>query len=110
MAAQNERALVASIVRAVRERFPLAWVTKVHGGPYQTAGIPDLLVSVEGRLVAIEVKHRKPGESREHALGRVTPIQAAMIGKIKDSGAVAGVALSIREALELIEQSNTTVT
>lgn len=101
----NESGLVLQIVRAIKTKFPAAWVMKVHGGPMQVAGIPDLLIVVNGRLIGAEVKHQKPGESVEHARGRATPIQLNQIEKIRAAGGVAGVVLSPEETLELIGQA-----
>lgn len=94
-----ETRLVNRIRDAIKAEHPDAWVMKVHGGSYQTAGTPDLLVCVQGRLVAIEVKAPKPGESREATYGRVTPLQRAVLASLLRAGAVAGVALSVEDAL-----------
>lgn len=101
--ATNETQLVRLIVREVKRAHPDAWVFKVHGSPLQTVGTPDLLIAVQGRLIAAEVKHQKPGESREHALGRATAAQLAQIAVLRRAGAVADVVLSASEALALID-------
>ena len=36
-----------------------AWVLKVWGNPFMRAGVPDILVCLRGRFVAIEVKTGK---------------------------------------------------
>lgn len=101
----NESGLVVQIVKAVKTAYPFAWVMKVHGGPMQVAGIPDLLIVVNGRLIGAEVKHRKNGESVEHARGRATAIQRNQIKKLREAGAVADVVLSPEETLDLIGQA-----
>lgn len=101
----NEAGLVKQIAGAVKKKYPESWIMKVHGGPMQVAGIPDMLIVVDGRLIGAEVKHRKPRESEEHARGRATPIQRAQIEKLRAAGAVAGVVLSVEETLALIEQA-----
>lgn len=103
--ATNEAGLVREIVRDVQAEYPTAWCHKVHGSPLQTVGTPDLLIVVEGRMVAAEVKHQKPGESREHALGRATPAQLRQIELLREAGAVAGVVLSSGEVLEMIDSA-----
>jgi Holliday junction resolvase len=55
------------------------WFTKVWGGGYQKAGIPDILACVNGRFVAIEVK----GSS-----GKPTELQKYNIKKINESNGV----------------------
>ncbi|QGZ16788.1 hypothetical protein PBI_DEWDROP_141 [Microbacterium phage Dewdrop] len=101
----NEAGLVKQIVVAVKKQYPDSWIMKVHGGPMQVAGIPDLLIVVHGLLIGAEVKHQKPRESEEHARGRATPIQRAQIEKLRKAGATADVVLSAQETLALIEQA-----
>ncbi len=69
------------------------WWTKLHGGPMQTRGLPDLMVVYRGRAVFMEVK--KPG-------GVATKLQAHVIAKLQAAGAQAGVVTSVNEATELL--------
>lgn len=103
--AVDESGLTGSIMRAIKKAHPTAWVFKVVGHPYQTSGIPDLLVGVDGLLVGIEVKFIAPGESRDHAVSRTTPQQRFQISGINASGAVAGVATSVEEALAIVAKA-----
>lgn len=98
----SESGVVASIVRTVRREYPGAWIMKVHGGPMQTAGIPDLLMCIDGLFIAAEVKHQKPAESEQHARERATPLQRAQIAKIIESGGMAGVVIDAAGTLDLI--------
>lgn len=100
-----ESRLVTKIIQAVKAEWPDAWVFKVHGSPYQMAGVPDLLVVVDGRLYAFEVKCRKAGESAHHARGRASLVQRAQIDQLRRAGAVADVILTPEEALQLIKGS-----
>lgn len=100
---RNETALVHAITRALRHAYPSIWVVKVHGGPYQAAGIPDLLCCIDGRLVALEAKHKKAGESEAHARGRTTPRQRRVLDDIRAAGGAAAVVLTVEEALLVIE-------
>lgn len=63
------------------------------------------MVCVEGRLIGIEVKFVRAGESVKHARGRATPLQRKEIEDLTRAGAVAGVATSVEEALALVEES-----
>lgn len=72
-----------------------AYHIKNHGSIYSRAGTPDITASINGRFVAIEVK--QPG-------GRVTPLQAAHIELIKQSGGVAFVAYSLEETKENLKR------
>lgn len=101
---RNETQLTARIVAAIEREYPSAWVLKVHGNGYQRVGIPDLLVCVAGRLVGLEVKHQKPGESVEHLLGRVRAVQAAEIDKLRRAGATAAVVWTVEQALAEVAQ------
>jgi hypothetical protein len=98
----NEAGLVLAIVKAVKKQYPTAWILKVHGSPYQTAGVPDLLCGVDGLLVGLEVKFIHPNESRDHAIGRTTALQRVQITQINAAGGAAGTVTSAAEALDLI--------
>jgi len=76
---RSEKAIQADIVKHLRASG--AWVFKVHGGPLQLKGVPDLVGCWNGVMFALEVK--KPGE-------RLTAIQAHIIEQIKAAGGVAG--------------------
>lgn len=99
LVAQPETALVGKIRAAVKRRFPDAMIVKVHGGPYQTVGLPDLLVIVEGRAYGFEVKKQRLGESTEHAYGRATLPQLKRLADLRQAGGVAAVVLSVDEVL-----------
>lgn len=103
MAVQRETRLVGRIADAIHKKYPDAWVFKVHGSPYQRAGVPDLLVVVNGVLAGLEVKDPKPGESQGRARGRATLLQLEEIRKLHAAGAIAGVVLTPEEALELVD-------
>lgn len=102
---KNEGALTEAIVKAIKKRYPLAYVLKIHGGAMQRPGVPDLLCCVEGLWVGLEVKHQKPNESEEYARGRTTPNQQIQIQKINQAGGLAGVVLTPDEALEAIDRA-----
>lgn len=100
----NEAGVVREVVTAVRRRWPNALLFKIHGSPFQPVGIPDLLACVEGWFIGMEVKYQRPGESRAHAVGRATPVQQAMIQKIREAKGRADVVTSGAEAVALIEE------
>lgn len=105
MSTRNETGLVKQIRSAIVEAYPEALVIKIHGSPYMPVGIPDLVVCVQGLFVGIEVKHQKPGESHQHALGRVTEVQHRQLERIRTAGGTAGAATSAQEALAIIEEA-----
>ncbi len=49
------------------------WFTKIWGGGFQRAGIPDLLACIGGRFVAIEVKgsNGQPSELQKYHLREI---------------------------------------
>lgn len=106
----NEAALTRAIVRALERDaatdWEPRWVWKVHGGQYGTTGVPDLLVVARGRAVFLEVKHQKPGESREHAHARVTLQQRKALVELRAAGAWADVVLSVEEARDAVRQAS----
>ena len=73
------------------------WYFKVHGGPFQKTGVPDIIACVKGKFVAIEVK-RSDG-------GIVSELQKAQIQKIKENGGVVGVARSLAEFLQILKEA-----
>lgn len=53
------------------------WVMKIHGGPMQLSGVPDLLCLQHGHAVFLEVK--QPGK-------KPTPLQMRRMDEIKSKG------------------------
>lgn len=100
----TESKLVKQIVEAVRDADPTIWHLKVHGDGYQRTGIPDLLFVSRGRLLAVEVKHQKPGESVGHLLSRVSPAQTFEIARLNDAGALAIVAWEVEHVLDALKE------
>lgn len=87
-----EENIVRNIVKYLNG-LPCCWCFKVHGGPYQRKGIPDILGVHNGRLFAFEVK--RPGK-------KATEIQAWCISQIRNAGGLAGVVTSVEEVQELL--------
>lgn len=91
MATKAETTLQQNIVRAIRKKYgSRCWVLKVHGGPYQKTGVPDLLVIIDGVALWFEVK--MPGEDP-------TEIQKAVMQEIRAAGCVVAVVESVSEAM-----------
>lgn len=105
MAPTKEAGLVSAIMDAVKKRYGGAWVFKTVGNPYQMAGVPDLLLSVEGKAIGLEVKFQRPGESEEHARGRTTQQQMEQIRRINASGGYAATVISVEEALDAVAEA-----
>jgi len=89
---QSEEAIVKKIRKALQGSVGGFWF-KVHGGPFQMAGLPDLLGCVQGRFIGIEVK-------RPSRMTNVSPIQQRMIQKINLNGGLAIVSCDPDTAVE----------
>ena len=89
--------LESSIVNSIRKTIaPGWWSLKIHGGPYSTAGVPDLLCIRDGRAVFLEVK--QPGK-------HPTQLQLAIMETIKkQAGAPCFVVRSAAEAVECLSR------
>ena len=103
MAVGPETRLVGRIVKALAAAYPSCWTLKVHGGPYQRSGVPDLIAVVDGHPLAFEVKAPRPGESREALERRVTALQRKELADLTRAGARAAVVASVEEALALVK-------
>lgn len=87
-----ERDIVAAIVRSAKKQG--WWTMKIHGGPYQPAGIPDLLLVKNGQAFFLEVK--QPGK-------HPTPIQVRRMQEIEtQAGAKCYVVTGVDEANEFM--------
>ena len=90
----KEKDIIAAI-KAHLKTIPNCYSYKNHGGQFGQAGLPDLIVCLNGRFVAFEVKTD---------IGKLTPLQAVAIRKIKEAGGVAEVVRSLAEAKAVIER------
>lgn len=104
--ASNESGVVEAIRKRIAAEWPTSATWKMHGSIYMETGIPDVLCCVEGRLIFLEVKHRKPGESEARAYGRTSVEQVRQIRRIRAAGGAActvldedGAVRAVRDAL-----------
>lgn len=91
----NESDITKSILKYLKT-LPRCFFWKEHGGIYGTSGIPDIIVCIDGRFIALEVKTQK---------GKTTPLQNAAIRKIRSSGGFAFVVRSVEEAKNAINSA-----
>lgn len=89
-----ETRLRKKIQDAIQHFYPSCMIFKIHGNPYQVAGIPDLVCCINGRFVGLEVKC--PGKN-------ATEIQQAVLNRISQARGISGVVHSISEALEVLQ-------
>ena len=91
----NESDITKSILKYLKT-LPRCFFWKEHGGIYGTSGIPDIIVCIDGRFIALEVKTQK---------GKTTHLQNAAIRKIRSSGGFAFVVRSVEEAKNAIDSA-----
>jgi len=91
----NESDITKSILKYLKT-LPRCFFWKEHGGIYGTSGIPDIIVCIDGRFIALEVKTQK---------GKTTPLQNVAIRKIRSSGGFAFVVRSVEEAKNAIDSA-----
>ena len=78
---------------AMRAEGEQIWWMKLHGGPMQRAGVPDLLVLYCGVAFFFELKAPD---------GEATKLQLHTMQQIKDAGGTVSVVRSAQEAMEII--------
>lgn len=74
------------------------WFYKVWGSRYARAGVPDYLLCVAGRLIAIELK--SPGAEAEPSA-----IQGYELRQLKQAGALTLVTNSLEEAQAIVREA-----
>ena len=92
MAKQPESRLQARIQNILRKQVGGYWV-KIWGGPFQKAGVPDLLGCVDGCFFAFEVKTET---------GKATPLQLHTLDLIEQAGGCAHIVRSPEEAVNYV--------
>jgi len=97
MAVKSETKIVMKITRFLkdlRKKGEPIWWFKVHGGPTQQAGIPDMYVLHRGITYWLEVKT---------PVGKLSPLQAHTIKQINAAGGAYCKAFVVRSVQEVIE-------
>lgn len=89
---QPEARLSQKIQKAIRARG--AWCFKVHGGPMQMSGVPDILACYRGVFVGLETK--MPG-------GDTSNIQEYVHGQMRRAGGVVAVVRSVVDATNVLD-------
>lgn len=89
-----ERTIVKNALTKLRARGGF-WI-KIHGSPFQLAGIPDIIGCYRGRFIAFEVKREA---------GMVpTRIQLYQMKKIRAAGGFATLIFTADQALHLLDR------
>ena len=74
-----------------------AWAVKLHGGPFQQAGLPDILCILDGVVMFFEVKT---------ATGKPTKIQTHCHEQIRKAGGRVAIVRSAVEVQLLVNDLN----
>lgn len=72
-----------------------AWWLKTHGDIHQKSGVPDLLVCLNGRFVALEGK-----QHGQHP----TPLQHYTLDQIAKAGGLTGVVRSVTDLEDILRR------
>jgi Holliday junction resolvase len=91
----TEAEITKKAVKALRKRGHFA--VKIHGGPSQPAGLPDIVACVCGHFVGIEMK--APGKE-----ANVTERQKKKLRDIKAAKGVTSVETSVEGVVNLAER------
>jgi fumarate reductase subunit D len=79
---------VIRALEAIRARGEPVWWVKLHGGPMQQAGLPDVLVVYCGLVFFIEIKA---------PAGRVSKLQEFVFDKIRRAGGIVEVVCGLKD-------------
>lgn len=74
-----------------------AFAHKIHGGTYQSRGLPDIIGCYNGAFFGLEVK--LPGKEQT-----LTLLQAKKLQDIKDAGGIAAMVTSVNEAIKVVKR------
>ena len=91
-----ESALQRKIQKYLKDNLPNAVVWKNHGNQYSVIGLPDIMCVYEGKIICIEVK-----------ISGNTPTkwQEITLKKLKEAGAITGIAYSIEDVKSILESN-----
>ena len=91
-----ESALQRKIQKYLKDNLPNAVVWKNHGNQYSVIGLPDIMCVYEEKIICIEVK--MPGNTP-------TKLQEITLNKLKEAGAITGIAYSIEDVQKILENN-----
>jgi len=97
MGSGPETRLQNSIRKEIKASHPGAVVWKIHGGPMQAAGIPDLVGCIDGHFIALEVKLPSGGYD-------ATRLQESTMASVRRAGGLSTVVTSVEDALDVISK------
>lgn len=87
----SEAQIKKQILKVLKEQGGF-W-RKIHGGPFQESGLPDIIGCYQGKFIGLEIK--KPGEE-------ATPLQLHVLDEIKKNKGLAAIVESVQDVLILL--------
>lgn len=92
----DEAKLQRQIRKRLEEEIGGLWI-KIHGGPYSSEGVSDIIGCLAGKFIAFEVK--LPGKEKT-----LTRLQQKFIDKVKAQGGIAGMVTSFEDCCKLLAE------
>lgn len=93
MPRQPEGRIVKKIRTHLTERGAASFKIQGDGDSYQEAGLPDIFACYRGMFLGLEVKTES---------GKPSPIQLAVLKRIRDAGGVAAVVRSVADVERIL--------
>lgn len=87
----------AEIIQSIKEYLKTVdncFYWKEHGSQFGQAGIPDIIVCLNGKFVALEVKTEK---------GKVSVLQEITLRKIRNAEGIAEIVRSVEDVKQIIK-------
>lgn len=97
MASKPETKIVDKCIALLKKSYP-GFYFKSHGGPYQRAGLPDIIGVHKGRFIGVEIKC--PGKE-----DTLTNLQKKTLDRISRAGGVAFMATSPQQLDDLLKEA-----
>lgn len=91
----REAALVKKMMKHLEKSVGGLWI-KISAGPFQVAGLPDIVGCCQGKFFALEVK--LPGKEDTY-----TPLQQYWVGEINKAGGKATMVTTILQAVNFVK-------
>ena len=91
-----EKDVRKKIVESLKTAYPSSLWYKIHGGPMQEKGIPDIIGCYRGVFIGFEVK--RPGKDYSEP----TEYQKMQLANIKRAGGISGVVTCPQDAFDLM--------
>jgi hypothetical protein len=88
-----ETKIVRQIITTLCDNYPKGYFRKIHGNPFQHAGITDIIGCIQGYFIGLEVKT---------STGKTSKIQDLEGLEINQAEGIYSVVTSSAEALEVV--------